>query len=216
MDIKLQVLGAELGDTRRKLEATERRGIAEVIELRGEVEEWRRKIGELDSAVCVVEERAMELALVKGELAEVEGGLAAVKGELGTVNGELAAVKGELGTVKGELVAVHGELAVVKRELAEHSDRTRILCMHLEETRHEVKEEERSRSTDMRVLRGMLEEAERMRAVVKGGLVAVNGELAVVKGELAEHSDRTRILLEYRELSGRVEVRERELEASCG
>ncbi|CAI5509316.1 unnamed protein product [Closterium sp. Naga37s-1] len=58
--------------------------------------------------------------------------------------------------------------------------------MHLEETRHEVKEAERSRAADMRELRGLLEEAERMRAA------------------------------EYQELSGRVEVRERELAAACG
>ncbi|CAI5462138.1 unnamed protein product [Closterium sp. Yama58-4] len=166
--------------TEVKGELTEVKG--ELTEVKGELAEVKGELAEVKGELAEVKG---ELAEVKGELAEVKGELTEVKGELTEVKGELTEVKGELTEVKGELTEVKGELAAVKGDLAEHKDRTRILSMHLEETRHEVEEAERSREVDMRELRGLLEEAERMRAA------------------------------EYRELSGRVEVRERELAAAC-
>ncbi|CAI5480698.1 unnamed protein product [Closterium sp. Yama58-4] len=167
--------------TEVKGELTEVKG--ELTEVKGELTEVK---GELTEVKGELTEVKGELTEVKGELTEVKGELTGVNGELAAVKGELAAVKGELAAVKGELAAVKGELAAVKGDLAEHKDRARILSMHLEETRHEVEDAERSRAADMREIRGLLEEAERMRAA------------------------------EYRELSGRVEVRERELAAACG
>ncbi|CAI5507109.1 unnamed protein product [Closterium sp. Naga37s-1] len=65
--------------TALQLEEVERRRVAEMREMRGQVEERER-----------------ELAAVKGELAEVKGEVTAVKGEVTAVKGEVTAVKGEV------------------------------------------------------------------------------------------------------------------------
>ncbi|CAI5507121.1 unnamed protein product, partial [Closterium sp. Naga37s-1] len=145
----------------------------------------------------------------KAVVAAVRAELAAHKEERDELQHEVNELRLKLTAVeeKNEATAVavdesERELAAVKQEVAEQSQSTRL----------QLEDAERTRSAEMREMRGQVEERERELAA----------ELAAVKGELAELKLSTALQLEeaerrrVAEMRGQVEERERELAAVKG
>ncbi|CAI5940300.1 unnamed protein product [Closterium sp. NIES-65] len=148
MEMKMRAFTMQLEETRRELEGAERRRLAEMSEMRRQVEEK-------------ADQMAVELGghkqSTRVQLEERERELAAMQEQVNAVRGEVTTVQGEVNAVREEVIAAKGEMAEQKQS-----------------TTLQFEEAERRRVAEMR---GQVEERERELAAVKGELAALRGEL---------------------------------------